>query len=481
MTTNPSSFTGRIRNALTGLRERRTPGQAGQVRRLVTYEPEALVYAPPTDDELGRGAYEPYVEPSVRLAAAWSWRGLVVLAALVAAYWLLSKVTAVLLPALIAMLIAALLNPVSQFLRNRLRFPNALAAATAFLGAIVVVAGLLSLVGQQIVSGFPALAGQVVAGYNAIVDWLMHNPFGLEAEQVATFLDDGLQQALTLLESNASRIAGGAAGAAAGIGNFLTGLILTLFTAFFFILDGRRIFTWFVGLLPVPARSKAEGAALRGWQTLVQYVRVQIIVAAVDALGILIGGFLIGLFAGQMPLLIPLTVLVFLGSFIPIVGAVATGAIAVLVSLVTQGFVPALFMLLVVLLVQQLEGNVLQPMIMGKAVSVHPLAVVLAVAAGAFLYGIPGALFAVPAVAVANTVLLFLAGRDLFAEDAAEAGEDPADAAPDLEHDDGEPTGAAAGDRAGAPAKSGASGVLAEPTDGTAADPSAPNPRPDRD
>ena len=196
------------------------------------------------------------------------------------------------------------------------------------------------------------------------------------------------------------------------MGSFLTGLLLTLFTAFFFLYDGRSIFSWFVGLLPKPARAQAEGAALRGWQTLVQYVRVQIIVAGVDSVGIGIGAFFLGL-----PLVIPLTVLVFLGSFIPIVGAVATGAIAVIVALVSQGFVSALIMLGVVLLVQQIEGNVLQPFIMGKAVSVHPLAVVLAVAAGGFRYGIPGALFAVPLIAVINTVVLYLSGKDVFAPD----------------------------------------------------------------
>jgi hypothetical protein len=189
--------------------------------------------------------------------------------------------------------------------------------------------------------------------------------------------------------------------------------------------------------MPRPARARTEGAALRGWQTLVQYVRVQIIVAAVDAIGIGIGALAIGI-----PLAIPLTLLVFMGSFIPIVGAVVTGAIAVIVALVSQGFIPALIMLGVVLAVQQIEGNVLQPFIMGKAVSVHPLAVILTVAAGGFLFGIVGALFAVPLIAVVNTVVRYLAGDDVF------AGEDTGVAADVPERqveDDGEDRDAADG------------------------------------
>ncbi|WP_349828669.1 AI-2E family transporter [Brevibacterium litoralis] len=432
MATNRTALTDRIRSVWGDLRQK-SEAVVSRPGGVMPYEVEAPVYAPPTEDELGRGAYEPYVEPSVRLAAAWSWRSLVVLAAAAALFWLLGKVAVVLLPALIALLIAALLSPVALFLRTTLKFPRALAATVAFVGFLVVVSGLLSLVGQQIVSGFQPLVNQVIAGYQSVVVWLQTEPFGIDAAQVATFLDEGLGQALAFLETNASRIAGGAAGAVSSVGSFLTGLVLTLFTAFFFVLDGRRIYTWFIGLLPRPSRNRAESAGLRGWQTLVQYVRVQIIVAAVDAVLIGLGAWIIGWFFEPMPLLIPLAVLIFMASFIPIVGAVVTGIMAVLVSLVTQGLVPAVLVLGVVLLVQQLEGNVLQPLIMGKAVAVHPLAVVLAVATGGFLFGIPGALFAVPVVATLNSVVLQLVGRgDEVDEDgdAAPPGEDPGGSGP---------------------------------------------------
>ncbi|GAA4285158.1 AI-2E family transporter [Brevibacterium daeguense] len=404
-------MTKRLRSVWDDFRAKRDEAAQRPGGSFGTLETGPVVHTGPSEEELARGAYEPYVAPPFRLAAAWSWRGLVVLAAIGVAVWLLSRISVIVLPGLIALLIAALLSPPTAFLRRH-GWPRALAAAATFIGFLVLVVGLVSLTGQQLVAGFSDLADQVVAGFRTISDWLLGNPFGLDSTQISKAIDDGVNQLMETLQSNSGQILGGAVGAATSVGSFFTGLLLTLFTAYFFLFDGRQIFSWFIGLLPKPARARAEGASLRGWQTLVQYVRVQIIVAGVDAIGIGLGAFFLGL-----PLVIPLTVLVFMGSFIPIVGAVVTGFIAVVVALVSQGFVSALIMLGVVLLVQQLEGNVLQPFIMGKAVSVHPLAVVLAVAAGSFLYGIPGALFAVPVIAVINTVVLYLAGRDVFAPD----------------------------------------------------------------
>jgi len=155
----------------------------------------------------------------------------------------------------------------------------------------------------------------------------------------------------------------------------------------------------------MPRRSRAaiNGAGEAGWSTLRNFVRVQILVATIDAIGIATGAFLLG-----VPLAIPIGILVFLGSFVPFVGAIVTGALAVFVALVFNGWVIALLMLGVVLLVQQIEGHVLQPLIMGTAVKVHPLGVVVAVATGSLLAGIPGALFAVPIAAVANVMILYV-------------------------------------------------------------------------
>lgn len=357
----------------------------------------------------------PYVAPGLKLAAAWSWRSLIVIAAVAVAFWGLSKVSILVLPCLIALLLAALMAPVVSFL-DRHKWPHTLSVITAFLGFILVVLGLLAFTGQQIVVGFPALAHQVVLGVNKLNAFVQNNPFGVDSTVITNYLDELNTKALDWLQQSQGQIASGALGAASSIGNFVTGMLITLFASFFFLYDGGRIFQWFVRLLPKPAQPKSVAAAVNGWSTLVQYVRVQVLVAAIDAVGIGIGAFVLGI-----PLAFPLTVLVFLASFIPLVGAVLTGVIAVLVALVSKGLVTAIIMLIVVVGVQQLEGNVLQPFLMGKAVAVHPLAVVLAVTGGGVLYGIPGALFAVPFVAMLNTVVLTLSGNPEYMKKANEA------------------------------------------------------------
>ncbi|MBM7815752.1 putative PurR-regulated permease PerM [Brevibacterium paucivorans] len=357
----------------------------------------------------------PYVAPGLKLAAAWSWRFLVIVAAVAVAFWGLSKVSILVLPCLIALLLAALMAPVVSFL-DRHKWPHTLSVVTTFLGFILVVLGLLAFTGQQIVVGFPALAHQVVLGVNKLNAFIQNNPFGIDSTVITGYLDEFNTKALDWLQKSQGKIASGALGAASSIGNFVTGLLITLFASFFFLFDGGRIFNWFVRLLPKPAQPKSVAAAVNGWNSLVQYVRVQVLVAAIDAVGIGIGALALGI-----PLAFPLTVLVFLASFIPLVGAVLTGVIAVLVALVSKGLVSAIIMLIVVVAVQQLEGNVLQPFLMGKAVAVHPLAVVLAVTGGGVLFGIPGALFAVPFVAMLNTVVLTLSGNDEYMKKAHEA------------------------------------------------------------
>jgi len=196
----------------------------------------------------------------------------------------------------------------------------------------------------------------------------------------------------------------GALSIGATTADILTGAALALFALLFFLLDGRRIWLFVVGLFPRTAREAVDGAASAGWRTVTEFAKVQIFVAFVDGLGIGLIAFLLG-----VPLALPIGVAVFLASFVPFRGAVVTGALAVLIALVYNGPVIALLMLAGVLLVQQLEGNVLQPLVMGPAVRVHPLAVVLAVTAGGLLAGIPGTLFAVPIVAFLNVFVRYIA------------------------------------------------------------------------
>jgi predicted PurR-regulated permease PerM len=184
-------------------------------------------------------------------------------------------------------------------------------------------------------------------------------------------------------------------------------VLLTLFSTLFILIDGRGIWAWIVRIFPRRARLALDGAGKAGWLTLQNFIKVQILVATIDAIGIGAGAAIL-----QLPLAIPIAVLVFLGSFIPVIGAVATGALAVFIALVYNGWVVALIMLCIVLLVQQIEGHVLQPLVMGTAVKVHPLAVVLAVAGGSVVAGIPGALFAVPIVAVLNVMIGYIARGD---------------------------------------------------------------------
>jgi predicted PurR-regulated permease PerM len=343
----------------------------------------------------------------VRVAAAWSWRLLIAVAAVGVAGYLLSRMTVVIVAVLIAALLAGLLFPVVKWLRSR-RVPAGLAAGLTVLGLIGFVVGLLVLAGQQIVLGFAQLSDSVVAGTRQLLDRLEDTPWNVGTDTVNDWVNDfGVS-----IQDNSAAILDGAVTFGSTASLVLTGLVITVFTLVFFLIDGERIWLFLVRLFPVHVRRAVNGAGRHGWTSLVHYARAQGVVAAIDAVGIGVGAALLG-----VPLALPIGILVLLGSFIPIVGAVATGAVAVLVALVTNGVTNALLMLAVVLFVQQLEGNVLQPLIMGKAVSLHPLAVFLAVACGAILYGIAGALFAVPVLAFFNTVMRYFMGRHWVVDD----------------------------------------------------------------
>ncbi len=346
------------------------------------------------------------VPDSVRVAASWSWRLLLIGAAIAAGLWVVAQLKVIVVPIAVALLLTVLLTPVQRFFR-RIGASRGLASGASLISLLVVIAGLITVAGQQIVSGFQDLRDQAVDGFEKFTDWLADGPLGLDSVTISSYLD----QAQSAITDNQSSIVSGALGAATTIGHVVAGALIALFCTFFFLLDGRTIWSWAVGLLPRRARDTVHQAGRRGIVTLSAYARTQILVAAVDAVGIGIGA---AFFVPSLAL--PLAILVFVGSFIPIVGAIVTGAVAVLVVLVAQGWVQALVMLGIVLLVQQIEGHVLQPFLMGHAVSLHPVAVLLVVAAGSFAAGIVGALFAVPIAAVLNTVILYFHGHDKFPE-----------------------------------------------------------------
>lgn len=336
------------------------------------------------------------------IGAAWSWRVLLLMAGIWALVKISGPVSTILVSVLVAAILAGLLYPAVAWLRSK-KVGGGLATAAVEIGFIVAVLGLLALVGRQLVLGITDLSDQVTSGWQKLMDWLSQGPLNLSVDQ----LDQAVSSLGNTMKQHSSTIMNGAVSVGSTAGNIGTGVLITLFSLIFFLHEGERIWLFLVGLFPRAARQAVNGAGRRGWGSLVSYSRVQVFVAFIDAVGIGLSAFFL-----HVPLAMPLAVLVFLASFIPIAGALATGAMAVLLAFVANGPVNALIMLLMVLVVQQIESNILQPLVMGKAVSLHPLAVVLAVAVGSTIMGVVGALFAVPVMAVLNAVVGYLSRRE---------------------------------------------------------------------
>lgn len=349
-------------------------------------------------------AVDDAVPIGMRIAGEWSWRILALAGVVALVIFLVIQLKLIVVPFLVAILLAALLVPFVQFLQRH-RWPKWLAVTLAEVGLIGIVAGLVYLVVTQIMLGFPDLRDRSLEFFDGFKVLLLESPLHLTDAQI----NDYVAQFWQAVQEDSAWLLSGALSFGSTFGHFLAGILLVLFATLFLLIDGRRVWSWTVRLFPRSARPAVDGAGHAGWVTLTEFVKVQIFVAFIDAVGIGLGAWILGLFFGGFPLVIPIAIAVFLGSFIPVVGAVLTGTIAVFVALVYLGPIPAVIMLGIVLLVQQVEGHVLQPLVMGTAVKVHPLAVVFAVAAGGFLAGIPGALFAVPVVATLNAVVGYVA------------------------------------------------------------------------
>jgi predicted PurR-regulated permease PerM len=347
------------------------------------------------------------VAPGMRIAAAWGWRILVVAAVIALIGLIVVLLRDVAVPVFVAILLAALLVPFCNWLQRK-GWPKALAVAVCEIGLLVVIAGLITAIVITVRRGLPDLIETTQVKYEDFVQWLASPPLNLGEEDITGYVD-GVVKAF---QSDGGTLLTGAISVGSTAGHVIAGALIALFMTLFILIDGRSMWSWVVRLFPSRARPAIMGAGEAGWITLTTFVKVQIFVAFVDAVGIGLGAFILGLFYGGFPLVIPIAIAVFLGSFIPVVGAVATGIFAVFVALVYLGPVPALIMLGIVVLVQQLEGHVLQPFVMGAAVKVHPVAVVLAVATGGFIAGIPGALFAVPLVAMLNVMIGYVARGD---------------------------------------------------------------------
>ncbi len=357
----------------------------------------------------GTSNYTPAQVPyGVDLAAAWSWRFVVLVAAGYVLTLGIAKFSVVVLPLVIALLLTALVVPVVNLL-TRLRVPRGLASLLVVVGSIGFVSLLLTLAGQQIVQGASDLSAQVVVGLEQIKEWLKTGPLQASDRQISSFIksvQDAVTTSNTAVVTRLTEVG-------TALGHIVAGVFIILFGTYFFLADGRRIWSWVVRIFPRASRARADSSGRIAWTSLTAFVRATVLVAFTDAVGIMIGAAIL-----KVPFVFAIGVLVFLGAFIPLIGATLSGSVAVLVALVAQGPVVAVFMLLVVIAVQQLEAHVLQPFLLGRLVSVHPLAVIVAIASGVLVAGIAGALVAVPFVAALNAVVLHLADESRTQQDA---------------------------------------------------------------
>jgi putative heme transporter len=346
------------------------------------------------------------VEPLVRRAAAWAWRLLVILAAFVALLWVVKKLEIIVVPVLLALMISALLVPAVDWLDRR-GVPRGGAVAVVLLGGFAILGGILAFVIVQFIYGLPDLTEQVTRSIDSTRRWLIEGPAHLRGEQI----DNAGNAAIQALHNNQAKLTSGALSTAATITELVTAAVLALFTLIFFLYGGRNIWQYVTKLFPVDARERVREAGHAGYGSLIGYVRATFLVALTDAAGVGTGLAIMGI-----PLALPLASLVFLGAFIPLVGAVIAGFLAVVVALLAKGIVYALITLGLLVAVNQLEAHLLQPLVMGRAVSIHPLAVVLAISTGGVLAGIVGALLAVPTVAFLNNAIQVLLAPDPSAE-----------------------------------------------------------------
>jgi predicted PurR-regulated permease PerM len=349
------------------------------------------------------------VHPLVRKTAAWSWRLMVIVGALIALLWVVKHLEVIVVPVLLATMLTAMLLPLVDYLDRR-GLNRGAAVSVVLLSGFVVVGGILAFVVSQFIAGAPALIDQVTHSMTSVREWLSTGVF-------SHFSNDQIQEAtkaaVDALKNNQEKLTSGAFSTAGTIAEIVTGALLVFFTLVFLLHGGRNIFGFVTTVFPTSVRSRVRDAGRAGFRSLIGYVRATFLVALVDAVGIGAGLAIMGI-----PLALPLASLVFLGAFIPLVGAVLTGGVAVIVALIAKGWVYALITLGLIVAVQQLEAHVLQPLVMGRAVSIHPLAIVLAITTGGVLAGIVGALLAVPILAFLNSSLRVLLADDPAAEEA---------------------------------------------------------------
>lgn len=334
--------------------------------------------------------------------AAWSWRLLIILAALVALLSTFKHLLLLIVPFATALLATALLLPIAQLLRRR-GLSRGISTLVTILFALVVVGGVGFFVVDRAVAGYPQLADETSRAVTNVQNYLTGAPFHLQrtsVENIGSTITKGLK-------SHQGQITSGVISAGKTAVDVLTGLVLFLFLTIFLVYDGDRVWDWVCGLFPRDAAQLAHGAGQRAWRTLSGYVTGQFYVALFHS--VVISATL--LFEGA-PLVAPLALIVFLFSFVPIIGALVAGAFAVVVVLVAVGPVQAIVLIVMFIIIDQVESHILQPLVVGKAVRLHPIAIAATLTGGALLAGLPGAIFGVPFVAVVNAAVKYLSGRE---------------------------------------------------------------------
>jgi predicted PurR-regulated permease PerM len=346
--------------------------------------------------------YAESVEPIVRKTAAWAWRLLVILTAVVALLLVVKRLEVIVVPLLLALMLSALLVPIVDWLDKR-GAPRGGAVALVLLAGFAILGGIMTFVVSQFIVGLPDLVKEVTRSIDSAKKWLIEGPLHLSRQQI----DHAGDSAIQALQNNQEKLTSGALSTAATITEIITAALMMLFTLIFFLYGGRNIWSYVTKIIPAHVRERVQAAGGAGFHSLTGYVRATFLVALVDALGIGTG-----LAVMSVPLALPLASLVFLGAFIPLVGAVLSGFLAVIVALLAKGFVYALITLGLLVAVNQLEAHILQPLVMGRAVSIHPLAIVVAISTGGVLAGIVGALLSVPTVAFLNNAFKVLLAED---------------------------------------------------------------------
>jgi predicted PurR-regulated permease PerM len=363
----------------------------------MTADPQpAAEHAPTTPTATATAAEDP-VPRWLASGAAIAWRLLVIVVAVAVTVYALAYLRVVVLPLIVALLISTILRPPTRWLMRH-RFSDAAAAGTVLLAAVAALVSALTMAGAAVGRQFSDLADSIQEGIREAGDVLAKPPFNLSQADIDQRIDD----AMARLSDSSGSLTEGVLHGAVVVGELLTGLIITLLLLFFFLKDGPGLWRWVVDTFGGRSRERLDEVAKRSYTALAGYVRGLALVGAADATMIGAGLAIVG-----VPLVVPLMLLTFLGAFVPLIGAFSAGLAAVLIALVSGGVVDALIVLALVVAVQQIEGHVLYPLIMGRTVNVHPIAVILALAIGGILAGIIGIFIAVPILTVAATVLSY--------------------------------------------------------------------------